>query len=761
MSTFAGLRPHAGPWFRVFPFLSLLLMLAAPTPAAALEPGRISGRVVDANGVPVPRADVDLVELRRSIRTDRDGTFLLADVPPGHYHLLASEARKGSALAELDVPEAGEARIEFRLDPGSHREEVVVSARPEAQTAAESLQPVAILAGADLALRAAPTLGATLEREAGVAASSYAPGASRPVIRGLGGERIRILDEGIGTGDAAGASEDHAVALDPSTAEKIEVVRGPAVLLYGSSAIGGVVNVLGGRIPDRDSGSTVGGSVNVGGSTASDEWNSAASLGGTLGSIGWKLSGFARDAGDLETPDGVADNTAQEGRGGDLGLSWIGERGYIGASYSRFESLYGIPGSHGDEEEERRAGRPASPFDEDEGEHGDDVTIDMVRDRFDVAGEWSVPRGFVESVRLRWGLVDYTHSELEGAEVGTTYANDGWEGRIEARHRPLGPASGSFGLQFSEQQLEARGEEAFVPSSRTRTSSAFVFERLGKGDVQGEVGLRWESQTIDPRGDDLPTRDLDGLSASAGVVARFTGGWSLALSLIRSERLPSAQELFSDGPHAATREYQLGDPGLDPETSLGGDLTLRRGEGRLTGELTLFASRFADFITLVPTGEDIDGLPVFVYEQTDATFAGAELHGDLELLHAEPHHFNLELTGDWVRAESSDGGEPLARIPPPRAGLGLRYENQGISARVEMRVAGRQDRVAPFETETDGYTLWSASIGYRLVLGATVHDLLLRGENLTDELARNHVSPLKDELPLAGRSLAVSWRVGF
>lgn len=759
--------------------LFLLLILggfalpASPQPPA---PGTITGRVTTAEGEPVPGAEVFLAELRRRATTAEDGSFRFDAVPPGEYLLEASSERLGSSVQRVSVTAGATADAPLTLDLLFHRDEIVVTASPDARSRYELAQATSVLAEEELARRLQPTLGETLNREPGVTSTFFGQGASRPVIRGLGGDRIRILEGGLGTGDASTTSPDHAVSVDPLAAERIEVLRGPATLLYGSSAVGGVVNVIDNRIPEEVPSERIGGKVELRGGTVADERSASAVLQGGAGRVAWHLDLLKREADDYEIPGfaeskalrdaeegeggeeeeevfGLLPNSAIETEGGTVGASYVADKGFFGISAGGLDSLYGIPGHHHHHEGE-------------EGEEEAAVRVDLEQRRWDLRGGITQPFGIFRGVNLRLGATDYEHRELEGEEIGTVFTNESWEGRLELLQRKTGTLSGSFGLQALSRDFSAVGEEAFVPPTQTDGWAAFGFQELTRGDWRFQLGGRYETQDVSAEPSaitgDIRDRSFDGLSGSLGAVWQpRENDWSLGLSLARSTKLPNAEELFSNGPHIATSAFEVGDPNLGKETSLGFDVTLRKTSGKLNAELTLFENRFDGFIFEQATGEEEDGLAVFRFVQRDAEFRGAELDAVLQLFHAEPHHLDLELGADFVRAELRDTGEPLPRIPSERFRLGFHYRNSRIDAQVEGIRVGDQDRVAANETRTEGYTMLNATLGYRFFTERAVFDVLLRGTNLTDEEARNHVSFLKDLVPMPGRDFSLSVRTTF
>lgn len=733
------------------------LALAAFTGSPALaQPGQIAGRVLTPEGEAVDDAEVLLVEPRRRTSTAADGTFTFAEVPPGRYLVEARSPRFGATVERIEVAPGARLEVELRVDWAVHREQIVVSAGPAPRGAGEAYQPVTVLSDRELELRRQPTLGETLAQEAGVSSSSFAPGASRPVIRGLGGDRIRVLRDGLDPGDASTTSPDHAVGIDMLATQTIEILRGPATLLYGSSAIGGVVNVVDERVPDHVPDRPLGGTVEVRGGSAANERAGAVSLGGGLGERwAWHFDLAGRRTDDYEIPgpaevgdDGHGhtrlDNSFVESEGGSLGFSYVGERGYLGMALSGFDSLYGVPGHEHDAEGEAEE---------------EEVFVDLQQRRLDLRGAYDAAVGPFRGVRLRLGLFDYDHVEIEGGEPETEFDNRGWELRLEAPHRTLGRLEGAVGFQAGRRDFSAVGEETFVPPTETESWALFVFEELPAGPVTYQLGARFERQAVRP--EEGGSRSFSGVSTSGGLVWVLSEDYSLSLSLARSTKLPNAEELFSDGPHLATGTFEIGDPGLGRETSLGFDLGLRKRRGTVTGELHLFANRFDDFIFPELTGEVLEGLQVLRYTQRNVEFVGGELHVDFEVLHRDPHHLELELMADYVRASLRDTREPLPRIPPMRLGAALRYRGDRWWGVTEVRRVFEQDRVALLETATDDYTSLNAVVGYRFFWADTVHDVMLRGTNLTDEVARNHVSFQKDRVPLPGRDVVLAYRMIF
>jgi len=758
---------------------AVVLALAA-VPAAAAD---LVGRVTAPGGTPVADARVSLIELRRETVTDGDGRFAFAAVPPGEYLLEVGSLRFGAAVVRVAVDD-GSPPVEIELDQRVHAGSISVTATGRARGLDEIAAPVDVLTDEQLALRREATLGDTLAVQPGVAATGYGRGSSRPVIRGLDADRIRILENGLDSGDVSSIGPDHATAIDPLTADSIEVVRGPATLLYGGTAVGGVVNVIDGRVPDRVPVRPVTGSVEVGGGSNADELEGAVKLDGGGGRIAWHVDGFWRDAGDYTSPaprpadphghdegddpgqeehdeevvTGRVDNSFVEASGGTLGVSWIGDGGYVGVAFGAYDSQYGVPGhEHGHGEEMSVAAAVLEDNEHDE----EGVFIDLEQRRIDLHGRWDDPFDGIEAFQARVGWRDYDHREREGDEVGTEFANEFSEARVEALLAPLGRFEGTAGVHWIERDFAASGDEAYVQPTSTRRLAAFVFEEVPPAPWGVQLGVRWETQDTSTADSTLPDRDFDTVSVSGGVSRALGDGWLASLAVSRSERAPTAEELYSDGPHAATRAYEIGDPDLGTELGTGLELTLRSTTDRFEGSASLFWTRFGDFIYLADTGMVEDGFDVRVFTQADAEFAGFELHGDLELLHRGSHHVHLEATLDQVEAEVVDTGAYLPRIPPRRALLALYYFGETWNARLEGRWVDRQDRVAAYEEPTPDYWMLNASLGFHVLVGGVDHHILLRGTNLTDEAAFNHVSYLKEVAPLPGRNVSLSYRAIF
>jgi iron complex outermembrane receptor protein len=761
----------------------LLSTVAALTAATALQAATLTGRVLSAGGDPVPDAVVSLVDLRQEARTDADGRFRFERVPAGELLVEVASPRFGGAVQRVLIGDQGSTEVTFELDQLVHSDRITVTATGVASSLAEVVAPVDVLSGTELMLRRESTLGETLAKQPGVSSTSYGQGSSRPVIRGLGSDRIRILENSLDTGDVSSIGPDHAVSSDPLAAERVEVVRGPGTLLYGANALGGVVNVLDGRVPDRPASRPVTGAVQLEYGTNADRASGAAKLDGGVGHFAWHLDLYGRDQGDYSSPaprpvddghedgepgpadgeesaTGTVENSSASAEGATVGASFVTERGFLGVAVSGLDSEYGIPGHghhHGAEDSP-----PAIAVDEEPG-HGDEpeVHTELEQRRVDLHGRLDRPFAGFSALRFSAGWRDYNHQEIEGDEVGTRFENSWSEVRLEGLHDRLLGFAGTVGLHWAEREFAAFGAEAFVQPTDTTRLAAFIFEQSDPDPIGVQFGLRLENQDTTTSDPDLPDRDFDTFSASAGLVMAFSDAWSSTINLTRSERAPTPEELYSDGPHAATFAYEIGDPTLSAELGMGVDFTIRADYGWLEATASAFATQYDNFIYLRDTGVEEDGLAVMRFGQDDAEFYGFELHGHVELIHRPSSHMHVGLTYDQVRANLRSTGEALPRIPPRSALVALVYLSQRWDARLEGRWVDDQPRVADNEDPTPSYTMLDASLGYKIFAGAVLHELLLKGTNLTDEQAYNHVSFLKLQAPIPGRNISLVYRFLF
>jgi iron complex outermembrane receptor protein len=743
---------------------AVLTVVAHPATVQADEKAVLSGTVRSAGGEPVAGAEVSLPEIRRTTVTDDQGNFSFDNLPFGEFLISVSSLRSGGAVQRVSVTPTPSDTVTLTLDKLVHSQGITVTAAGVARGLGEVVQPVDVLGGDDLVLRRQSTLGETLAQQPGVTASTYGQGSSRPVIRGLGADRIRILENGLDTGDVSSIGPDHAVAMDPLAAEQIEVVRGPAAVLWGANAIGGVVNVLDGRVPDKPATAPVAAAVELEYGSNANKKSGAAKLDGGVGHFAWHLDLYSRDQDDYSSPaersghdgepeTGKVENSWADAQGATIGGSYVADGAFIGIAVGGYDTAYGIPGHSHD----HRDGGPAPPKQDDEEAPG--VYSDLEQRRFDLHGQLDDPFPGFSAVKLSAGWRDYNHQEMEGDVIGTQFDNRWIEGRLDLTNTSLLGFTGTLGLQYVNREFAATGEEAFVEPTDTTKMGAYVFQQTAVDPVGLQFGLRYDNQDTRSSAAELADRDFRTWSASAGVVWDFLEHWGLTASLNRPERAPTPEELYADGPHAATNAYEIGNPDLDAEVGRGFEASLRVEYPRFEATLSAFTTRYSDFIYLAETGDEIDGFEVYRFSQNDAEFTGFELHGHAEILHTGANHLHLGFSYDQVDAEFLDTGEPLPRIPPRRGRLALIFQGERVEARVEGWWVDDQTRVWEHEAPTPGYTTLNASVSYRLFAARMVHEFILRGRNLTDAAAYNHVSFLKFDAPLPGRDISLIYRL--
>ncbi|HTG39549.1 TonB-dependent receptor [Sphingomonas sp.] len=709
---------------------------------------------------------------------------LLAGVPA-----IASETPPPAPPAAEPAPQ--------QFDHRDGRAEIVVTA-PFERTQADILSGTSILTGQALTRELRPTIGETLARQPGVSATSFGPNSSRPVLRGFQGDRIRVLTDGIGSIDASTTSVDHAPVINPLTADRIEVLRGPSALLFGSSAIGGVVNVIDNRIPREIPEEAV--HVDVIGTygSAADERSVAGELdvpiagmivahvdgsylrtddlrtGGYLLSPGLRAIAAASDEEEVRenaTLRGRLPNSASETWEVAGGLSLVTDRGHLGFSVSRYESTYGVPGrieyahEEGDDHDhDHEEGH--DEHGEEEGHEGhshENVRLNLKQTRFDVRGEVETDGGFLDRIRLRLAAADYRHDEIEeSGEIGTSFFNQGYEGRLELVQANQGGWRGASGVQMFIRDFDVMGEEKFVPRNTTEQIGLFTLQSVDLGALRVEGGARYERTSLTAQADaDLNVaraeRDFDAFSASLGASYQLADNLRLGLNGSRTERAPSAEELFAAGPHAGTQSYEIGNPGFDKEKSWGLEATLRGSAPGVSFALAAFYNWFDDYIYQTPTGEEIDELPVFQYAQADARVWGFEAEARANVATIGGYTLSVDGLADYVRTTITSVG-PAPRIPPLRMLGGIGADGEQLSGRVEVEHVFDQDRVAAFELPTDSYTMVNASVAFRPFGPGNATSLTVSANNIFDVEARRHASFLKDFAPLAGRDIRATLR---
>lgn len=681
--------------------------------------------------------------------------------------MLALSGAGPIAQAQTTAPAAAEAAPS--LPP------VTVSASGLQLGASDMTTPATVLEGDELVRRREATLGETLNSEPGITSSHFGAGASRPIIRGMDGPRVKVLSDGAELHDASTISPDHAVVSEPMLATQIEVLRGPSALIYGNGAVGGVVNVLDGKVPTAVPAKGLEGSAELRANTGAREGAGAFSLTGGTGNLAVHVEGVARDAGDYRVgkgwaPEGEATRKVlgsfNRTNTGSVGLSWVGDRGYLGAAYTRQTAKYGLPGhnhsfegchTHGNQLHcGAHEGEGEDGHDHDHGAgHGDVPVVDLRSERFDIRGELRNPFAGFSALRVRAGVTDYVHDEVEDGAVSTTFKNKAYDTRIELQHEPIAGFKGVIGLQTSQRKFSAEGEEAYVQPTVTRRTGLFALEEYRLGDWRFEAALRHDRQTARAETSDIE-RSHNGTSASLGAVWKFTPGYQLGASFTRASRAPSAEELYARGLHMATSTYERGDASLRSETSQNFDLSLKKTAGDTTFGVSVFRNSINNYI-YGRTLDALDGLQLLQYSQADATFTGIEGQVRQRL----NRNLGITLFGDTVRARI-DGAGNLPRIPATRAGLRLDGNWNAWEGQVEWVQVARQNRIAAFETATPGYGMLNLGLAYNgQFSGGTPWQVYLKGSNLTDRLAYAHTSFIKNAAPLMGRNITLGVKMAF
>ncbi len=650
-------------------------------------------------------------------------------------------------------------------------DEIVVTA-PMSRPLFQQAQSASVLSGQNLTLALEPSLGQTLARLPGVSSSYFGPAASRPIIRGLDGDRVRILQNGLNTIDASATSVDHAVSFDTSNLKSVEVVRGPATLLYGSNAIGGVVNSIDGRIVDEKIDGTIRGALNERYSSVDNGYLSSAMVEGGYKGLAFHVESFTRATedfripGNARTPAAQAANPLPAGQtevsktipnsnlrseGVTSGLSYIWDKGFFGFAWTEFHTNYGSPAER-------------------------NVVIDMHQQRLDVRGAFYQPLKLIKEVSYKLATSSYQHTEFDSGQPSTLFKNNGYDARVEAKHEKIAGMQGVVGFQSDRSEFSTSGSEAFLPPTITQADALFLYEDISRGPVSFQFGGRYDHISVDSLASSsfgpAVARTFDNLSSSVGLVFTPNDEYAVAFTINHAERAPTYQELFANGTHAATGAFEIGNPNLKQEKSLGFDLNVRKRIGWVTGSVGGYYNRYSNFIGQFPTGVvhvvNGESYNELLYQATNAEFIGSELEATFHLLHpistdksVQQNNLHLQLRADVVHARDTQTGLSLPRIPPFHLTSALMLERGAFGARLEGIYAAPQSQLAMNELRTSSYFLVNLSLTYRIKQGPTTIDIFLKGMNLTNEDAREHTSVLKDRVPLPGRGLVAGMKLTF
>ena len=620
-----------------------------------------------------------------------------------------------------------------------------------------AVTPTLILASADLDRLAQSNIGDLLADLPGVVSSYFGPNAGRPVIRGLDGDRLKITQNGVNSLDASASSPDHAVSVDPLAIREAQVLRGPAALLYSTSILGGVINLVDARIPDQRLAQRQSVTGRVG---SVDGLRSVGVLAeGSAGSFSYHVDGFDKSTDDLRTPVGRIADTSADNRGAGAGFSYLTSNGYVGLSYSGLDSTYGVAEQ--------------------------DISIGLEQRRWDLAGKAEVAGSVVRSLAYRVGVADYAHTEFEGGAPGSTFTNEGWDGRLDVELVKMGSVEGVVGLQASRFDFGVTGDEAFLPDTRNSAMATFgSFVQTLAADQRLRYGFRIEHAQVDASAwthagvATNPPADSASFTPASFAFAwakDLNPSWTSTINLTRTERAPNFQELYADGPHVATDVYEVGNRDLGKEQGFGLELELAKVRGAVSGSFSVYYNRFSSFIALQRNGSGpdlsgvggpdfssgVDELARYDFTSVPADFFGSEVKVNFQFVDTPVSKLGLEWYGDFVRASNTDTSEALPRISPGRIGAALHGLESGWTWRLDATYHFAQNHTAPDETRTAGFTMVGASLAHPIKFAQLDGQFTLRAINLLDQEARNASSFIKGALPMPGRGIEAGLRLNF
>ena len=723
-----------------FIFISLI-SFSAYSQAAATGTGTLRGTVtLGDSGKPIHNAIITILQLKRSVDTDDNGHYEFTDLPPGKYDVVAHLDRVPDIVRTADVAN-GETTIDFKFELTGVREEVTVTATGTEQALSSSIQSVDVLGSIELAKKSPVSLGEALDGELGIAKRSFGPGTARPVIRGFDGDRVLVLQDGNRVGGLGFESGDHAEPVDILTAERVEVVKGPATLLYGSNAIGGVVNTVSGHDSPHKG---LNGYLTGLGSTNSNQGGGSGGIEyGTARWLTWANFGGQRSS-DYDTPIGRVENSFSREASTAAGFGFYPKKAFFSFNYNFNKRRYGIPVDPNEPDPEI-------------------VELNPRRHSIELRGGFRETGTFIDAGTFSIQYNNYRHAEINSitGEVGTGFRNNTFLYQGMFDQRKTGRLSGRFGFWGLHRDFSASGEEALAPPTKQNAFAVFGLETLDFERVSLQLGGRIENNRYNPepsaaRGV-LPDKSFTGFSGAAGIrIATWNGG-SFVANYSHSYRAPALEELYNLGPHRGNLAFEIGNPDLERELGNGVDFGIRHNSKRVRFEANGFYYNIKDFIFLAPTGDVEDGLTVAEYDQGTTRYAGTEARLDAALHPAV--WLNLGL--DYVNAELTSNDTPLPRIPPLRGRVGLEFRYKGLLLNPEVVMANHQNRIFPTETPTAGYAVFNLSGSYLFAQQHAAHIISFNFFNAGDTLYRNHLSFIKEFAPEMGRGLRVTYTVRF
>lgn len=721
--------------------LLLLLAIIAPTTQAQSNSSTLRGKVTfAANGEPVHNATVTLTPSGRTTETDDDGNYEFTTVAPGEYGVIAKLPRVPDAVTRVTVNGSNVVTADLSLRLSGVREEVTVTASSADETTANAIRPTTVVDAIELTERAHTSIGEVLDNQPGVAKRSFGPGSSRPVIRGFDGDRILVLQDNLPISSLGSQSGDHGEPINVLSLDKVELVRGPGTLLYGSNAIGGVVNTITSRdnAPEQPRGYMTG----FGGTTSNQAGGSAGFELGLGKNFMLFANGGGQRTGDYNTPIGRIRNSKTRSYDGTAGFGYFGDKSFFRISGIYDQRLYGVPF--------------AGLFEG--GEEGEDpaqISLRMRRQNVRFNGGFRNLDSFISGVTVFTDYTDYQHKELEGDEVGTTFNNDQINYRTVFEQAKRGKLSGRFGFQGFNRDYLTIGAESLAPPTKQKNFAVFGLEEVAFERVTFQFGGRVETNRYRPEG--LASRNFTGFSGSAGARIGLFENAALVANYTHSYRAPALEELYNFGPHIGNLTFEIGNSALRRELTNGGDISLRYGSSRVRGELNGYYYDIKDYVFLAPTGAIEDNLREAIYSQADARYYGTEATLNFEIL---PNRLNLDTSVDYVNARLKNGAY-LPRIPPARARVGLEFLAGGFRLQPEATFASDQEKLFPGETRTAGYTVFDLRGSYTFAEAHFAHVVSFDAFNLGNRLYRNHVSFIKELAPEIGRGVRVAYTLRF
>lgn len=717
--------------------------------------GTVIGRVVDDTGEPVAAATVRLIDLGRGELSHQNGSFHFERVPAGSYTIAVQRLGYAPAQRSVVVVAGDTTRLEIGLRPSAiDLPGVVVTGVGRERSATEAYRPTTVLDEAELRRQLGSSVAATLANQPGISQRYNGPAASQPVIRGLGGDRVLVLEDGNRTGDIASTSADHAVTIEPLTAERIEVLRGPAGLMYGSNALGGVINIVREEVP-RTLPEQISGMVTAQVQSVNSGATAGGSLVGALGHLAVRGELTGRTASDTRTPLGPLPSSGMNGYNGALGASWIRPDGFVGASVRDYVIEYGVPGTFGGQ---------TIP-----GAHEGGVDIELRRTAARAEAGLMSGAGPFSAIEWDGQYTRFEQDEIErGGAVGTSFGQLTAASSLTAHHRhEIGGVltEGAIGASGLWQDHRTAGNSGSEPAQQV-SLAGYIFEELGRGPLRVQVGGRYDWIRIDPLepgssfAGDIRRREFGAVSGSVATLYEIRQAIVLGTSLSRAFRTPSIPELFSSGPHLADYSFNIGNPDLEAEYGLGLDVFARLNLEGVNAEVAVYRNWISDYIYYAPTGEldpRLQRFPVYRAEGDDAMLEGFEGRIQWEAL----ERVVLDATGSYVRGTRTGDAEPLPAIPPLHGSVTARYDERRFFASATVAGTAAQERVGEFEEPTPGHTLLHLGGGFRWSAWGDLHTLTLRVSNATDAVWRDHLSRIRAVAPQPGRSAELLYRVGF